>query len=67
MWYLQFQLVWFKLSMSFVEDAVPGIVSAHNAGIGKIIAICPENKRDIFERMSEVYDIISNFHEFDFY
>lgn len=48
-----------------VEDAVSGIVSAHHAGIGKVIAICPENKKDIFERMPEVYDIISNFHEFD--
>lgn len=48
-----------------IEDAVSGIVSAHNAGIGKVIAICPESKKEVFGRMPEVFDIISNFHEFD--
>lgn len=48
-----------------VEDAVSGIVSAHNAGIGKVIAICPESKKEVYDRMPEVFDIISNFHEFD--
>ncbi len=48
-----------------VEDAVSGILSASNAGIRKIIAICPKSKQAFFEKMPEVYDVISNFHEFD--
>ncbi|WP_411677377.1 HAD family hydrolase [Caproicibacter sp.] len=48
-----------------VEDAVSGIQAAHSAGIGKVIAICPRNKQEIFAEMPEVYDVISNFYEFD--
>jgi len=48
-----------------IEDAISGIQSAHNAGIGKVIAICPNSKQALFEQMPDVYDIISNFHEFD--
>lgn len=48
------------------EDAVSGIQAAYKAGIGKIIAIVPNtSSQDFFMEMKEVYDVISNFHDFD--
>ncbi|MBV7273984.1 HAD hydrolase-like protein [Clostridium sp. PL3] len=47
------------------ESTLSGIISAYNAGIGKVIAIAPRNHQLIFEQMKEVYDVIANFHEFD--
>lgn len=34
-------------------------------GAGKVIAVAPEERREAFERMPEVYEVIPNFHEFD--
>ena len=48
-----------------IEDALSGIQSAYHAGIGKVVAICPKSEKAVFERMPEVFDVISNFHEFD--
>lgn len=47
------------------ESTLSGILSAYNAGIGKVIAIAPRNHQLIFEQMKEVYEVIANFHEFD--
>ena len=47
------------------EDAVSGIQSACNAGIGKIIAIVPKEQESLFEQLPGVYDVISTFHQFD--
>ncbi len=47
------------------EDAVSGIRSAHDAGIGKIIAIAPKNRLADFEALPGVYDVIANFNQFD--
>lgn len=47
------------------EDAVSGIQSARNAGIGKIIAIAPKGQESLFEQLPGVYDVISAFHQFD--
>ena len=47
------------------EDAVSGLRAAAAAGAGKVIALAPEERRAAFERMSEVYEVIPNFHEFD--
>ena len=48
-----------------VEDAIAGIESAKSAGIGKIIAITPTEKREFFEKYDGVSNVISNFTEFD--
>ena len=48
-----------------VEDAISGIKSAHNAGIGKIIAICSEEPYEFYTNMPEVSEIIRNFNEFN--
>lgn len=47
------------------EDAVSGIQSACNAGIGKIIAIAPKEQESLFAQLPGVYDVISTFHQFD--
>lgn len=47
------------------EDAIAGIEAAKNAGIGKIIAIVPQEKRAFFKTYDGVYDVISDFTEFD--
>ena len=47
------------------EDAVSGLRAAAAAGAGKVIAVAPEERREAFERMPEVYEVIPNFHEFD--
>lgn len=48
-----------------VEDAIAGIEAAKSAGIGKIIAIVPEEKRGFFENYEGVSGVISDFTEFD--
>ena len=48
-----------------VEDAISGITSAKDAGIGKIVAICSEEAPQIYEAIPEVSDIICNFSEFN--
>lgn len=48
-----------------VEDAISGIESARDAGIGKIIAICSEEPRELYETIPCVGGIINNFYEFD--
>jgi beta-phosphoglucomutase-like phosphatase (HAD superfamily) len=48
-----------------VEDSVPGVRSAHKAGIGKIIAIASMDKQNVFKNMEEVGGIINDFNEFD--
>lgn len=47
------------------EDAVSGIQSAYNAGIGKIIAVAPKDQEELFEGLPGVYDVIPNFDKFD--
>lgn len=48
-----------------IEDAVSGIQSAHNAGIGKIIAITSVNQQHTFEKLPGVYEAITSFDQFD--
>ncbi len=48
-----------------VEDAISGIKSATDAGIGKIIAICSEEPYEFYISMPEVSGIIRNFDELD--
>lgn len=48
-----------------VEDALSGITSAEAAGIGKIVAICSEEPRELYESIPAVTSIISDFTEFD--
>lgn len=48
-----------------IEDAISGIKSAHNAGIGKIIAICSEEPYEFYQNMPEVSEIIRDFDDID--
>ena len=48
-----------------VEDAISGIQSAYDAGIGKIIAICSEEPIEYYKNITMVDSIISNFYEID--
>lgn len=48
-----------------VEDAISGIDSAKDAGIGKIIAICSEESPELYKNISCVTGIINDFDEFD--
>lgn len=48
-----------------VEDAIAGIKSAKNAGIGKIIAIASLEPISFYESIEEVDSIIMNFNQFD--
>lgn len=48
-----------------IEDALSGIESARRAKIGKIIAICSEEKPDLYKNINCVSNIINNFYEFD--
>lgn len=48
-----------------IEDAVSGILSAHSAGIGKVIAISLHYNDETLKQMTEVYSLIHNFDEFD--
>ena len=44
-----------------VEDAVSGIDSAKNAGIGKIIAIASMEPIELYEKMPHVAEVITDF------
>ena len=48
-----------------IEDAIAGINSAKNAGIGKIIAIASLEPLEFYQKMEGLSGIIRNFHEFD--
>jgi beta-phosphoglucomutase-like phosphatase (HAD superfamily) len=48
-----------------IEDAIAGINSAKNAGIGKIIAIASLEPIDFYKKMEGISQIITNFYEFD--
>ncbi len=48
-----------------VEDAVSGIKSATDAGIGKIIAMASMESVELYERIPSVSQIIKNFDEID--
>jgi beta-phosphoglucomutase-like phosphatase (HAD superfamily) len=48
-----------------VEDAIAGINSAKNAGIGKIIAIASLEPVEFYEQIGGISKIIKNFYEFD--
>ena len=48
-----------------VEDAVSGIMSAYNAGIGKIVAMASMEPVELYESMPEVNMIIKDFSGFD--
>lgn len=47
------------------EDAISGIQAAHNANIGKIIAITTPDLLEKFRKMSEVCAVIDSFDHFD--
>ncbi|WP_040196993.1 HAD family hydrolase [Candidatus Soleaferrea massiliensis] len=47
------------------EDAVSGIQSAWRAGIGRVVAVAPENRWDTLSEMKEVSNLIENFYAFD--
>lgn len=46
-----------------VEDAVTGIVAAHEAGIGKIYALGPKSKHSFLKNIPGVNEVISNLGE----
>ncbi len=48
-----------------IEDARTGIVAAHAAGIGHIIAIGPENRREELQKLDGVSEFIENLGEVD--
>ena len=48
-----------------VEDAIAGINSAKNAGIGKIIAIASLEPLEFYQKMEGLSGIIKDFNEFD--
>ena len=48
-----------------VEDAVSGIDSAKNAGIGKIIAIASMEPVELYQKMPHVSEIITDFSQID--
>ena len=48
-----------------IEDAIAGIQSAMNAGIGKIIAIASIEPIEFYQSIPSVSQIITNFYEFD--
>ncbi len=48
-----------------VEDAISGIKSAEDAGIGKIIAIASMESVDLYKNIPSVSQIIKNFNEID--
>ena len=48
-----------------IEDAIAGINSAKNAGIGKIVAIASLEPIEFYKSMSGIYQIIKDFNEFD--
>ena len=48
-----------------IEDAIAGIKSAYNAGIGKIIGIASLEPIEFYEKIDMLDGIITNFGEFD--
>ena len=46
-----------------VEDAVTGIVAAHEAGIGKIYALGPKTKHSLLKKILGVNEVIANLGE----
>jgi len=48
-----------------IEDAIAGINSAKNAGIGKIIAIASLEPLEFYQKMEGLSGIIKDFNEFD--
>ena len=65
-----FQIAAQKIGLSpkdcvVVEDAIAGINSAKNAGIGKIIAIASLEPIEFYKKIDGVDKIIRNFYEFD--
>ncbi|MCM1265676.1 MAG: HAD family phosphatase [Candidatus Gastranaerophilales bacterium] len=48
-----------------IEDALSGIQSAKDAGIGKIIAIASLESHSLYEPLDYLYQIIDNFDEID--
>ncbi len=48
-----------------IEDALSGIQSAKDAGIGKIIAIASMEKEELYKNIPSVSQIIKNFDEID--
>ena len=48
-----------------LQDAIAGIKSAYDAGIGKIIAIASLEPVEFYQKISAVEKIIKNFDEFD--
>ena len=48
-----------------VEDAIAGINSAKNAGIGEIIAIASLEPLEFYQKMTGLSGIIKDFYEFD--
>ena len=48
-----------------VEDAISGINSAKNAGIGKIIAIASQEPLEFYKNISGISEIITDFYQFD--
>ncbi|MBR6127318.1 HAD family phosphatase [bacterium] len=48
-----------------IEDAIAGIESAKNAGIGKIYAIASLEPDSFYEKIEGIEKIIHNFNEFD--
>ncbi len=48
------------------EDALSGIISAQKAGIGEIIAIVPDGRKNVFENQSDI-SIIKSFNDEQLY
>ena len=48
-----------------IEDAISGIKSAYNAGIGKIVAIASMEPIELYKTIPEVSLIIEDFKDFD--
>ncbi len=48
------------------EDAMAGIESAKRAGIGGIVAVVPDDKKQLFQKISCVSSVISDFTQFEF-
>ena len=48
-----------------VEDAIAGIKSAQNAGIGRVIAIASLEPVEFYQKIDGLYSIIKNFNEFE--
>lgn len=49
-----------------IEDAIAGIKSAQNAGIGKIIAVASLEPVEYYQKIDGIDKIITNFNEFDY-